>query len=280
MPKNNTKGGKKQKKIKKQGEQERDLQFKDQLQEYGQILRLLGDSRLEIQCIDGVKRMGHIRGKMRKKVWMTAGDIVLVALREYEKDKCDIILKYTQEEIMKLKQLKEIPDNLKVNESESENRNKDNDNLIEFEKNTNKEQESNSDEDDEMYMSDNEEEESEDEEEEKEEKKTVKKDNKNVVNNQPKIAAKLEEMKIQESESEEEPEEISNKIQANDDFMNDFCKDQKKTPSILGKTSHTVKSNQILNKNTGQNNYNKPTQNYSKNQGGKKKFVEIDLKKI
>ena len=47
--------------------------------------------------------MGHIRGKMRKKVWMTAGDIVLVALREYEKDKCDIILKYTQEEIMKLK---------------------------------------------------------------------------------------------------------------------------------------------------------------------------------
>jgi translation initiation factor 1A len=31
---------------------------------------MLGNGRLEAMCIDGVKRLCHIRGKMRKKVWV------------------------------------------------------------------------------------------------------------------------------------------------------------------------------------------------------------------
>ncbi len=31
---------------------------------------MLGNGRLEAQCIDGTKRLCHIRGKMRKKVWV------------------------------------------------------------------------------------------------------------------------------------------------------------------------------------------------------------------
>lgn len=38
--------------------------------EYAQVLRMLGNGRLEAQCIDGTKRLCHIRGKMRKKVWV------------------------------------------------------------------------------------------------------------------------------------------------------------------------------------------------------------------
>ena len=40
------------------------------LAEYAQVLRMLGNGRLEAMCIDGVKRLCHIRGKMRKKVWV------------------------------------------------------------------------------------------------------------------------------------------------------------------------------------------------------------------
>jgi hypothetical protein len=40
------------------------------VQEYGQVIRMLGNGRLEAQCIDGKKRLCHIRGKMRKKVWV------------------------------------------------------------------------------------------------------------------------------------------------------------------------------------------------------------------
>lgn len=36
--------------------------------EYAQVLRMLGNGRLEAYCMDGVKRLCHIRGKMRKKV--------------------------------------------------------------------------------------------------------------------------------------------------------------------------------------------------------------------
>jgi hypothetical protein len=38
--------------------------------EYAQVLRMLGNGRLEALCIDNIKRMCHIRGKMRKKVWV------------------------------------------------------------------------------------------------------------------------------------------------------------------------------------------------------------------
>jgi translation initiation factor 1A len=42
-----------------------------------QVIRMLGNGRLEAQCIDGKKRLCHIRGKMRKKVWV--GQVRIVA---------------------------------------------------------------------------------------------------------------------------------------------------------------------------------------------------------
>lgn len=38
------------------------------LQEYAQVTKMLGNGRLEAMCFDGVKRLCHIRGKLRKKV--------------------------------------------------------------------------------------------------------------------------------------------------------------------------------------------------------------------
>lgn len=48
---------------------------------------MLGNGRLEAYCFDGKKRLAHIRGKMRKRVWVNQGDIVLLGLREYQDDK-------------------------------------------------------------------------------------------------------------------------------------------------------------------------------------------------
>merc|ERR1712183_898475 len=47
-------------------------------------------------CFDGVKRLRHIRGKLRKKVWINQTDIVLVGLREFQDAKADVILKYSR----------------------------------------------------------------------------------------------------------------------------------------------------------------------------------------
>lgn len=38
------------------------------LLEYAQVVKMLGNGRLEAMCFDGEKRLAHIRGKMRKKV--------------------------------------------------------------------------------------------------------------------------------------------------------------------------------------------------------------------
>merc|ERR1719190_131805 len=54
-------------------------------------------------CFDGVKRLCHIRGKLRKKVWIAQSDIVLVGLRDYQDAKADVILKYSPDEARNLK---------------------------------------------------------------------------------------------------------------------------------------------------------------------------------
>merc|ERR1719516_654359 len=41
-------------------------------------------------CFDGVKRLCHIRGKLRKKVWINQSDIILVGLRDYQDAKADV----------------------------------------------------------------------------------------------------------------------------------------------------------------------------------------------
>lgn len=38
------------------------------LTEYAQVIKMLGNGRLEAMCFDNTKRLAHIRGKLRKKV--------------------------------------------------------------------------------------------------------------------------------------------------------------------------------------------------------------------
>uniref|UniRef100_A0A9L0I9D1 Eukaryotic translation initiation factor 4C n=1 Tax=Equus asinus TaxID=9793 RepID=A0A9L0I9D1_EQUAS len=85
MPKNKGKGGKTRRRGKNKNESEkRELVFKEEGQEYAQVIKMLGNGRLEALCFDGVKRLCHIRGKLRKKVWINTSDIILVGLRDYQ----------------------------------------------------------------------------------------------------------------------------------------------------------------------------------------------------
>jgi translation initiation factor 1A len=87
--------------------------------EYAQVTKMLGNGRLEAQCFDGEKRLAHIRGKMRKKVWINQGDIILLSLREFQDAKADVILKYTADEARNLKAYGELPENAKINETDT-----------------------------------------------------------------------------------------------------------------------------------------------------------------
>ncbi|KAI5118096.1 hypothetical protein M0805_005203 [Coniferiporia weirii] len=118
MPKNKGKGGKNRRRGKNENDDDkRELVFKEDGQEYAQVTKMLGNGRLEAQCFDGTKRLAHIRGKMRKKVWINQGDIILLSLREFQDDKADVIVKYTADEARNLKAYGELPENAKINET-------------------------------------------------------------------------------------------------------------------------------------------------------------------
>merc|ERR1719347_1531289 len=95
----------------------RELVFKEDGQEYAQVTKMLGNGRLEAMCFDGVKRLCHTRGKLRKKVWINQSDIILVGLRDYQDAKADVILKYSADEARNLKSYGEFPESIKINET-------------------------------------------------------------------------------------------------------------------------------------------------------------------
>jgi len=118
MPKNKGKGGKNRRRGKNENEGlKRELVFKEDGQEYAQVTKMLGNGRLEAMCFDGVKRLCHIRGKLRKKVWINQSDIILIGLRDYQDAKADVILKYSADEARNLKSYGEFPESVKINET-------------------------------------------------------------------------------------------------------------------------------------------------------------------
>ena len=50
-------------------------------------------------------------------MWVGAGDIILVSLRDYQDDKGDVILKYTADEARQLKSVGELPESTVINEA-------------------------------------------------------------------------------------------------------------------------------------------------------------------
>merc|ERR1711935_620592 len=119
MVKSKGKGGKNRRRGKADGDNKRELIFKEDGQEYAQVTRMLGNGRLEAFCFDGVNRLCHIRGKLRKRVWIGVGDIVLLGLREFQDQKADIILKYDGDEARSLKTYGELPDSVQINAADN-----------------------------------------------------------------------------------------------------------------------------------------------------------------
>jgi translation initiation factor 1A len=103
----NTKGGKGFKKGKKNRGDDSEVSTKALIlkqdgEEYATVTKLLGNCRLNCACHDGTERIGIIRGRLVKRVWITTGDIVLVSIRDFQDNKCDVIHKYNSNEVKEL----------------------------------------------------------------------------------------------------------------------------------------------------------------------------------
>ena len=56
---------------------------------------MLGANHIRVRCFDGVTRMGRIKGKIKKRVWIREGDVLIVVPWSFQDDKADIIYRYT-----------------------------------------------------------------------------------------------------------------------------------------------------------------------------------------
>ena len=118
MPKGNQKGGKKHKKGKKESFQEKQLIYKDpkEDQEYAKVIKVNGSGRYNLFCFDGKDRLGICAGNIKRRVRLAINDIVLVALWDFQDNKCSIVHKYEEDEVQKLKTQGEFPENVKLEE--------------------------------------------------------------------------------------------------------------------------------------------------------------------
>jgi translation initiation factor 1A len=63
----------------------------------GVATKLLGFDRVLVKCQDGHERLCRIRGKMKRRVWIRVGDVVLVSPWDFESDKRgDLFWRYTR----------------------------------------------------------------------------------------------------------------------------------------------------------------------------------------
>jgi translation initiation factor 1A len=62
----------------------------------GVVVKLLGFERILVKCQDGHERLCRIRGKMKRRVWIREGDIVIVSPWDFQSDKRgDVVWRYT-----------------------------------------------------------------------------------------------------------------------------------------------------------------------------------------
>jgi translation initiation factor 1A len=70
----------------------------------GIVIKNYGQTRMNIKCQDGQMRICRVRGKMKKRVWVREGDVVLVSPWDFQSaEKGDIIFRYTNNQAFMLR---------------------------------------------------------------------------------------------------------------------------------------------------------------------------------
>ena len=73
-------------------------------QTFGIVQRRLGGSRMEVRCFDGKTRVCRIPGRLKRRLWVREGDLIIIEPWEYSGDsKGDVLYKYTKAQTSFLK---------------------------------------------------------------------------------------------------------------------------------------------------------------------------------
>ena len=88
---------------------------------FARVVEIFGQERMGVFCEDGKHRIGRVRGKIKKRVWIRKGDLIIINPWEFETQvdgkpgKCEISWRYLRHEVSYLERNRRIPKNLDIN---------------------------------------------------------------------------------------------------------------------------------------------------------------------
>ncbi len=81
---------------------------------FGIADQLMGASKIKVMCEDGKSRMGRIPGKLKKRMWMREGDLLIIRPWEFQDAKADVVYRYTRTQASYLSRKGAIPEIINV----------------------------------------------------------------------------------------------------------------------------------------------------------------------
>lgn len=81
---------------------------------FGIANQLLGAARIRVMCEDSIARMGRITGKMKKKMWIREGDLLIVRPWGFQEGKADILFRYSRTQSMYLSRRNLLPSSIDI----------------------------------------------------------------------------------------------------------------------------------------------------------------------
>ncbi len=81
---------------------------------FGIASQLLGAARIRVMCEDNVSRMGRITGKMKKKMWIREGDLLIVRPWGFQEGKADILFRYSRTQSQYLSRRNLLPTSMNL----------------------------------------------------------------------------------------------------------------------------------------------------------------------
>lgn len=81
---------------------------------FGIADQLLGASHIKVMCADSKSRMARIPGKMKKRMWIREGDLIIIRPWSFQDEKADVVWRYTKTQASYLSRKKMIPDIINI----------------------------------------------------------------------------------------------------------------------------------------------------------------------
>ena len=87
---------------------------------FARVVEIFGQDRMGVYCEDGKHRIGRIRGKIKKRVLIRKGDLVVIKPWEFETqvdgkpERCEISWRYLRHEVSYLERNRRIPEILDI----------------------------------------------------------------------------------------------------------------------------------------------------------------------